>query len=123
MPEEIARASTVLGMAYRHLRHMRMGTLVLLLRLALVHMGKSFHSQDAADHFSVFISFISGSLPGYRSIFQTRLKNQWVAIAPRPIVRTTDLSIVVLLTAKHHIKRTESRGGVVTANRLYILPL
>ena len=105
MPEEIARASILVGTVSDHLRHVRSGTLVLLLQFALVHMGKSFHSQDAADHLWVSISVISGPLPGYRSIFQTRLKNQWVAIAPSTYVRTTDFAIVVLLTTKQQTKR------------------
>ncbi len=81
-------------------------------------MGKSFHSQDAADHLSVSISFTSGALPGYRSIFQTRLKNQWVAYAPKPIVRTTDLLLVVLLTAKQHTYLSGLSGVDIAANRL-----
>lgn len=60
MPEEIARASILVGTVLDRLRHVRRGSLVLLLPFALVHMGKSFHSQDAADHLSVSISVISG---------------------------------------------------------------
>jgi hypothetical protein len=124
MPEEIARASMIVGVVRGPLREMRSRTFVApLLHSALVHMGKSFHSQDAADHQSVSISVISGSLPGYRSIFQTRLKNQRVVFEPNLYVRTTNLVIVVLLTTKQQIKPIESDGERESFNLLDILAL